>query len=79
MEIARDSGLKNSYWSGHTDIPGRVTNIESKMEERYLSEGAKLAGSYAFYAGCKTLPRGCSACGSNQACGIKKYIPRRRT
>jgi len=79
VEIARDSGLKNTYRSGHTDIPGKVIDIEGKIEEGYLSEATKLAGSYALYAGCQTHPRGCSTCKSNQACGIKKYIPRRVT
>ena len=75
VEMAEDSGLKNAYWSGNADIPGMVINCESEMKERYVLEDAKLAGSYALYAGCQTHPRGCSTCISNQACGIKKYIP----
>jgi len=75
VEIAEDSGLINAYWSGNTDIPGMVINCESEMKERYVSEAAKLAGSYALYAGCQTHPRDCSTCISNQTCGIKKYIP----
>jgi len=76
VEIAKDSGLENVYWSGHTGIHGMVTNIESEIKERYLSEGAQLAGSYALNAGCHTHPRRCSTCLSNQACEIKKYIPK---
>lgn len=76
VDIAKGSGLKNAYWSGHTGVKGRVVNIKSQVKERYLSEGARLAASYALYAGCQTHPRGCSTCVSNQACEIKKYIPK---
>jgi len=74
--IARNSGLENAYWSGHTEIPGMEIHVESEMKRKYTSEGARLAGSYALHAGCTTHSRGCAACPSNQACGIKKYIPR---
>ena len=77
--IAKDSGLENAYWSGHTGIAGMVMNLESEIKERYSSEGARLAGSYALCAGCQTLPRGCETCVSNQTCGIKKYIPKKVT
>ncbi len=73
--IARDSGLENAYWSGHTGISGTVMNVKKEAKERYKSEGARLAGSYALAAGCRTHPRGCSACVSSQACLTKKYIP----
>ena len=76
LEIAKDSGLENAYWSGHTGIAGMGIGVVNEIKERYLSEGAWLAGSYAFHAGCKTHPRGCSGCRSNQACLIKKYVPR---
>ena len=76
VEIAKESGLENAYWSGSTGIPGMTMNRESEMKERYASEGARLAGSYALSAGCQTHPRGCSTCISNQACAIKKYIPK---
>ena len=76
VSIAKDSGLENAYWSGQAGLPGVVMNLESVVKERYLSEGARLAGSYALYAGCQTLLRGCSTCKSNQVCGIKKYIPK---
>jgi Pyruvate-formate lyase-activating enzyme len=79
LDIARDSGLGNASWSGYTGLPGKVISIEDKIEGKYLSEGGKLAGSYAFHAGCQTHPRACSACGSSQACKIKQYIPRRIT
>ena len=76
VEMARDSGLGNAYWSGSTGLPGMSMNVESEMKGRYVSEEARLAASYAHSAGCKTHPRGCSACPSNQACAIKKYIPK---
>jgi pyruvate formate lyase activating enzyme len=75
VEIARDSGLENAYWSGSTDIPGKIMNRNSPMRERYVSEGAQIAASYALSAGCRTHPRTCSTCNSNQACEVKKYIP----
>ena len=76
VEIAKDSGLENACWSGNTGIPGMDMDIKSEIKERYVSEHARLAGSYALYAGCQTHPRGCSTCISNQACRIKKYIPK---
>jgi len=79
VRIARDYGLENVYWSGQTGLQGKVVNRESKFKESYSSKSAQLAGSYAFHAGCKTHPRSCSACDLNQACKIKKYIPKRVT
>ena len=73
--IAKDSGLENAYWSGHTGLPGTVLEIESEVGKRYGLKDAKLAGSYAFGAGCRTHPRGCSTCVVNQTCEIKRYIP----
>ncbi|NIO04090.1 MAG: radical SAM protein [Proteobacteria bacterium] len=75
VETARHSGLKNAYWSGNTDIPGIIGDRKSEIKGKYVSEHARLAGSYALYAGCQTHPRSCSACISNQTCRIKKYIP----
>ncbi|RLB06490.1 MAG: hypothetical protein DRG50_05550 [Deltaproteobacteria bacterium] len=79
VKVAKDAGLVNAYWSGNAGIPGMVTKREGEIKERYSSEGAQLAGSYALYAGCHTHPRGCSTCVSNQACRIKKYIPKMLT
>jgi pyruvate formate lyase activating enzyme len=79
VEIAKRSGLEQAYWSGSTDIPGTGMNMESEIKGRYVSEDARLAGSYALHAGCETHPRGCSPCMSNQACEIKKYVPKRVT
>jgi len=79
VDIAKESGLGNAYWSGTTGIPGTVIRTQSEIEDKYVSEGARLGGSYALHAGCQTHPRRCSTCTSNQACGIKKYIPRTMT
>jgi len=79
VAIAKESGLKNAYWSGRTGIPGTTMDAESQIKESYLSEAAQLAGSYALSAGCETHPRGCSMCASNQACMIKRYDPTRVT
>jgi len=76
VEMAKDSGLENAYWSGSTGLPGMTMNVESETKGKYVSEEARLAASYAHSAGCKTHPRGCSTCTSNQACAIKKYIPK---
>ncbi|NVM26792.1 MAG: hypothetical protein HWN70_12870 [Desulfobacterales bacterium] len=77
--IARDSGLENAYWSGHTGIAGMVMKLRSEIKKGYLSGGAQLAGSYALYAGCQTHPRGCEACIANQVCRIKRYVPKKVT
>lgn len=79
VAVAEDCGLEHAYWSGHTGIPGRSIDIAGKMKKNYTTEGARLAGSYAFNEGCHTHPRSCVECGSNQDCEIKKYIPRMST
>jgi len=76
VRIAKQAGLKHAYWAGHAGIPGAVMNIQAEITDRYVSEPARLAGSYALRTGCQTHPRDCSTCISNQACGIKKYIPK---
>jgi pyruvate formate lyase activating enzyme len=77
--IGKQSGLKNVYWSGYSDLPGKVMGKEKKIKTLYGSESAWLAASYAFDAGCKTHPRGCRACDSNQTCMLKRYSPRAST
>ncbi len=79
VAIGREAGLENVSWSGHPGLPGEVRDLEGDIQGRYGSQGARLAGSYALYAGCSTHPRGCSTCTSNQACRVKRYIPRRVT
>ena len=77
--VARDSGLENVYWSGHPNIPGTRTHLESEIRDEYSLHGAQLADSYALSAGCQSHPRGCSNCVANQACRIKQYVPKRVT
>lgn len=76
VTIAKDSGLEHAYWSGHAGIRGRLINSGSEIKKNYLTEGARLAGTYALYRGCHTHPRSCAKCSSNQDCEIKKYIPK---
>jgi pyruvate formate lyase activating enzyme len=76
LETAAKSGLKNAYWSGHAGIPGVVANAEITISGKYASKQSRLAGSYAFYGGCRTHPRNCLACKVNQGCQVKKYIPK---
>jgi len=73
--VANDSGLVNAYCSGNTSLKEKVSRVEPEVKEKYRSEGARLAGSYALREGCGTHSRGCRACVTNQACDIKKYIP----
>jgi pyruvate formate lyase activating enzyme len=77
VSVAKASGLKNAYWAGLTDIPGVVMPLEDQIEKRYVSHGARLAGSYARSAGCQPHLRECRSCLSNQACMIKQYVPTR--
>jgi pyruvate formate lyase activating enzyme len=77
VRTARNSGLKNAYWSGRSGLSGKVTDFDRGVKAKYQQEGARLSASYALHAGCQTLPRGCSNCISNQACLIKKYTPAR--
>jgi pyruvate formate lyase activating enzyme len=79
VSIARESGLENAYWSGYTGLTGRIMDLDTRVREAYLSEGAQLAASYALGAGCQTHPRGCSTCAINQACRVKQYVPKRTT
>jgi pyruvate formate lyase activating enzyme len=79
VDIAWQSGLKNAGWSGYTGISGNVAEINNGLKETYLSDEARLAGSYALYAGCRTRLRVCKASRFNQECQVKKYIPRLST
>jgi len=79
LEIARDSGLENAYWSGYTGISGTVITPSNTIINSYSDAGARVAGSYALNAGCKTYPRNCATCITNQTCKVKKYIPSRTT
>ena len=73
LDVAEQSGLTNAHWAGYTGIAGTVMRADPEVGETYRSSGAKLAASYARYAGCLTHPRTCSTCSSSQACPVKTY------
>ncbi len=75
VDIARQYGLKNAYWSGLTGISGRVANTDEAIKPFYQSQATQLAGTYANDAGCLTHPRNCGSCHVNQTCALKTYIP----
>ncbi|UCH23687.1 MAG: radical SAM protein [Deltaproteobacteria bacterium] len=80
VEIAESAGLRRAYWSGHTGISGKVAVMTAKTERYYTSDAARLAASYALYAGCcEGKARNCSTCAANQGCRLKTYIPKRIT
>jgi pyruvate formate lyase activating enzyme len=79
VSIAKKSGLKNAYWSGHTGIPGLTSAIPKKGKSVYQMAGGRLAGAYAYAAGCRTHVRNCADCSSYQACPVKRYVPQIRT
>ena len=79
VEIAKQSGLKNAYWSGYAGISGKIIDIDVEMKKRYRSKQAQLAGSHAQEAGCQTHPRSCSTCPVNLKCNLKGYIPHKST
>jgi len=79
VDIAEASGLQSVHWAGHTGIPGKSIAGLYEVKDYYSCKGAGIAGSYAYQAGCHTLPRNCSTCSSNQHCPVKRYIPQRST
>jgi len=80
VSIAKKRGLKNAYWSGHTGIPGLIAAIIPKqIESAYQLAGGRLAGAYAYAAGCRTYVRNCADCTSQLACPVKRYVPQIRT
>jgi pyruvate formate lyase activating enzyme len=79
VNIAARSGLKNAYWSGQTGIPGVISALQKKVVSAYQTAGGRLAGAYAYAAGCRTHARNCAACSSHQACLVKRYVPQIQT
>ena len=77
--IAKKSGLQNAYWSGQTGIPGVISAPEKEVVSAYQTDGGKLAGSYAYSAGCRNHARNCAACSSHHACPVKRYVPQIHT
>ncbi|MBW2408179.1 MAG: hypothetical protein JRF72_00165, partial [Deltaproteobacteria bacterium] len=76
VDIARKNGLQNAYWAGKTGIPGSIPAFQKKVASAYKRTGGRLAGTYAYAAGCRTHPRNCAACTMHQACPVKSYTPR---
>jgi hypothetical protein len=79
VNIAKKSGLKNAYWSGQTGISGLISALPEKVVSAYQMAGDRLAGAYAYAAGCRTHARNCAACSSHQACPVKRYVPQIQT
>jgi pyruvate formate lyase activating enzyme len=75
VDIAEASGLLSTHWAGQTGIPGKSIEGLMEVKDYYSCQGADIAGSYAYQAGCHTLPRNCSTCSSNQHCPVKRCIP----
>jgi pyruvate formate lyase activating enzyme len=75
VDIAEASGLQSVHWAGQTGIPGKSIEGLMEVKDYYSCSGANIAGSYAYRAGCHTLPGNCSTCSSNQHCPVKRYIP----
>jgi pyruvate formate lyase activating enzyme len=79
VDLALNAGLKKAHWSGHCGITGSIHQITPEMKEVYSLETSRRAATYAERGGCRTRPRNCTACNSNQTCQIKMYIPTRVT
>jgi pyruvate formate lyase activating enzyme len=78
VELAKEAGIRNAYWSGAVGIRGSSARPPVKdAVSGYERAGAELAASYALARGCRTHPRHCRGCESSQQCPIKTYIPTR--
>ncbi len=82
VEIAKKAGIENAYWTGRINIRGhdtcKIKENKKALQSIYKLEGARNAGSFALYHGCKTQPRNCGKCESMHNCSIKGYKPIRR-
>lgn len=79
VNIAKQSGLKNAYWSGQAGIHGTISAVPQEVASAYQMAGGRLAGAYAYKAGCRTHARNCAACASHQACPVKRHVPQVQT
>ena len=79
VTTARSSGLKRVSWSGYTSLPGRMKSPAESLRSVYQNDGAVMAASYAFSAGCTTHPRDCARCDMRDKCPVKRYTPSRAT
>lgn len=78
VEMAHRAGIENAYWAGRSDIKGYNTSFIKEQKQIYKHPGARVAGSFAHYHGCKTHPRNCGGCSYKHSCSIKSYKPIRR-
>jgi pyruvate formate lyase activating enzyme len=79
VNIAKKSGLKNANWSGQTGISGAISAPQKKVVSAYQMAGGRLAGAYAYAAGCRTHVRNCATCSSHQTCPVKRYASQIQT
>jgi pyruvate formate lyase activating enzyme len=78
LETAREAGLVNAHWSGHSGLPGTAQPVAvPALDDSYESPAARLAAKRAKLAGCVTHPRDCGAC--DASCGMRAYVPSRVT
>lgn len=76
VETAKEIGLRDVNWSGHTGLKGTIPDIKAS---EYTKSGGGLAGGIAKKHGCITHPRTCGNCKLNQNCPIKSYEAKRKT
>jgi pyruvate formate lyase activating enzyme len=76
LETARETGLVNAHWSGHTGLPGTARPVSDRaIDNSYANPAAQLAAAHAKRAGCVTHPRDCGAC--EASCGMRAFVPSR--
>lgn len=78
LDTARRAGLSNVHWAGYSGLPGHIPSaLDRTVREAYSSAPARVAGSAAAGAGCRTHPRHCRHC--EVACGMRSFVPSRVT
>ena len=78
LAIAKEAGLENAHWSGHTGLPGTgPPTFALNFGDDYTSSAARLAATFADRAGCVTHPRDCGGC--EASCGMRGFMPSRVT
>ena len=76
LESAREAGLVNVHWSGHTGLAGVATpDPDPDFDDIYVSPAARVAATYARRAGCVATSRDCGAC--EVRCGMRAFVPSR--
>lgn len=79
VDIAKNEGLTNVYWSGRAGLSGRMAPVATKIADKYHNVEARNLATHALKAGCGTHPRDCKICKVNQKCPIKRYMPKTST